>query len=397
MTSQLAKWAIRWMALTGLAALIIALLSAWKIESGTSSANTPRKYDSYAGASALSSNYVIAAKWEQSEVTYSFLNCPTNMGCETAKQAVRESAESWDSVCGLALTEIASNGDIAIGWFSGAHGDGEPFDGLGNVLAHAFFPKSFLGDLAGDLHFDADEHWVIGSGGSGYDVDLRTTAIHELGHSLGLDHSGDPNAIMWDEYTGERGLGSDDIAGIQALYGPPSPDEGQTSPSPTGITATSTVAAKIRTGPGISFTEIGVVAENTTVGTLGRNAASDWLFIDYQGLQGWTAGWLFTLNGDINALPVVDQTGGSAPPTAPPTEPTAPGAVTALALDNAKMRQGPDISYAEVGKIPRGATVNVIARNDGYNWIVVEYNGTVGWAAAWLFRVNGSLASLPVQ
>lgn len=47
-------------------------------------------------------------------------------------------------------------------------------------------------------------------------------AIHEVGHALGLAHSTIGNAIMWPTYEGERRtLHSDDIEGIQALYGSP--------------------------------------------------------------------------------------------------------------------------------------------------------------------------------
>lgn len=45
-------------------------------------------------------------------------------------------------------------------------------------------------------------------------------AAHEIGHNLGLDHSSDPNALMYPSYAGPRRfLGQDDVAGVQSLYG----------------------------------------------------------------------------------------------------------------------------------------------------------------------------------
>ena len=47
-------------------------------------------------------------------------------------------------------------------------------------------------------------------------------AVHEFGHSLGLSHSAVPGAVMYPYYQtveGDFKLSSDDIAGIQAVYG----------------------------------------------------------------------------------------------------------------------------------------------------------------------------------
>jgi hypothetical protein len=65
------------------------------------------------------------------------------------------------------------------------------------------------------MHFDADENWH-----SGTTVDLFSVALHETGHALGLGHSSNPGAVMYPYYRMQTGLTSDDIAGIQALYGP---------------------------------------------------------------------------------------------------------------------------------------------------------------------------------
>jgi MYXO-CTERM domain-containing protein len=53
-------------------------------------------------------------------------------------------------------------------------------------------------------------------------IDVQNTVTHEAGHSLGLDHSPDPNATMYDSapagQTSKRILGTDDVAGICAIY-----------------------------------------------------------------------------------------------------------------------------------------------------------------------------------
>ncbi|KAI3504254.1 hypothetical protein L1887_32801 [Cichorium endivia] len=95
----------------------------------------------------------------------------------------------------------------------GSHGDGNPFDGPGGVLAHAFAPTD------GRLHYDADDRWAVGAVRNAYDVE--TLALHEIGHLLGLGHSQFQNAIMWPTFRSgvTKGLNSDDIRGLRALYG----------------------------------------------------------------------------------------------------------------------------------------------------------------------------------
>ncbi|KAJ9135252.1 hypothetical protein P3X46_032460 [Hevea brasiliensis] len=102
--------------------------------------------------------------------------------------------------------------DITIGFHSGRHGDGSPFDGRGGILAHAFAPQD------GRFHYDADEAWTVGATQGAFD--LETVALHEIGHLLGLGHSSVEGAIMFSSIPSgvTKGLHRDDIQGIRALY-----------------------------------------------------------------------------------------------------------------------------------------------------------------------------------
>ncbi len=139
----------------------------------------------------------------------------------------------WASVSGFDNLGMVTDGGVDAG-------DAEASDGhLGDirigaweittsgVLAHAYQPGTEAlfgagGTIAGDMHIDVARTWAddpTDTTGDA-DFDLYTVALHEFGHSLGLNHSSVFGSVMEPVYAGaRRTLTADDIAGIQAIYG----------------------------------------------------------------------------------------------------------------------------------------------------------------------------------
>ncbi|KAG1714679.1 Matrix metalloproteinase-16 [Nymphon striatum] len=146
-----------------------------------------------------------------------------------ARAQFKKALEIWSKHSKLTFREMnrmdRMDADIVISFYQGNHNDGHPFDGRGNILAHAFFPGK---GREGDAHFDSNEVWVPHEPKPDTDeVSLFAVAAHEFGHSLGLSHSSVPGALMFPYYNGFKEtdeLPRDDIVGIQQLYGAKHPN-----------------------------------------------------------------------------------------------------------------------------------------------------------------------------
>lgn len=128
---------------------------------------------------------------------------------------------AWSAVADITFVEVAddgaafnaptASGDIRLG----AHA----FDGAGGTLAHGYFPPANGSTAAGDIHFDSAELWKVGFGGPGFSI--FQVMAHELGHAIGLSHTGVAGSLMNPFYTEDfSGPQADDIAGAVFIYGP---------------------------------------------------------------------------------------------------------------------------------------------------------------------------------
>ena len=157
------------------------------------------------------------SRWKVKDLTYRVSKYPVRSGLSRREvdETMDKAFKIWEKVTPLKFTK-QNNGKVHIDitFEHRSHGDGDPFDGEGGTLAHAFFPV-----FGGDAHFDDDEDWTVNTARG---TSLLMTASHELGHSLGLSHSNVRSSLMAPFYRGYESnleLESDDVKGIQALYG----------------------------------------------------------------------------------------------------------------------------------------------------------------------------------
>jgi predicted Zn-dependent protease len=142
----------------------------------------------------------------------------------TWQDAILTAAQTWAAQANINFDVVSDNGTTS---GQGNYQQGDP--GMGDiriggygfvsnaVLAGTYYPPSANNySIAGDMNFNTNE--TFNTNGSNYD--LQTVALHEFGHALGLGHSTYSTAAMWGYYTTKKQtLSSDDIAGIQAIYG----------------------------------------------------------------------------------------------------------------------------------------------------------------------------------
>ncbi|KHJ44335.1 Hemopexin [Trichuris suis] len=171
------------------------------------------KFSTFKSRQAFAGSY-----WASSNLTYSISRYSTSSDPVSIEDAVKKAFRVWEQHSLLRFKQVPSRtANIDIAFVKKMHGDGEPFDGRGGILAHAFFPQ-----YGGSIHFDDDEAW---NPGPAKGLDLYAVAAHEIGHSLGLKHSMNSNALMAPFYqshvSNEIRLHSDDVDALHYLYGSP--------------------------------------------------------------------------------------------------------------------------------------------------------------------------------
>ena len=104
--------------------------------------------------------YVLqGSRWRVNSLTYRVTEYPAGGGLtnQEVDDTIKKSFDLWSAVTDLSFSSQESGSvHIEIRFASYEHGDGDPFDGPGGTLAHAYFPA-----YGGDMHIDDSELWTI--------------------------------------------------------------------------------------------------------------------------------------------------------------------------------------------------------------------------------------------
>lgn len=188
----------------------------------------------------------VGAQWPQPEgpgtpitLTYSYQNLldgglkmPNGQPLPTLliRRSIETAFRLWASVVPVHFVEVADDG---LEYFQNSrqHGqlrfrhiyiNGPDIPGQPpTTKAQAYFPYG-VDPYAGDVEFDNSDRWQ--EAGTLPIPDVLGAATHEIGHTLGLAHTGVQQANMYWIFRRTKGLDDgwlhpDDIAGIRSIYG----------------------------------------------------------------------------------------------------------------------------------------------------------------------------------
>lgn len=142
-------------------------------------------------------------KWNKKYLSWNLANSTTLFEYWDTVDIISKAFNEWESISPLNFMFLNSlDVDMLIYFADLKHNISEKDRNFGEgVLAHAFYPNIQDNGKAtpqsGDIHFNNNVNWSLSSNNG---ISLFHTALHEIGHAIGLSHSINETSIMYPFY-----------------------------------------------------------------------------------------------------------------------------------------------------------------------------------------------------
>ncbi len=146
----------------------------------------------------------------------------------------------------------------------------------------------------------------------------------------------------------------------------------------------------VRQAPFSGAPVVGRVHRGQTYQIVGRDQNAYWYLIQLSSGQGWVWGYYVHPNGNEFSAPV-------AAPFVTAGNPAASTSVIAQSVAGIKLRASPTTESTQIGRVPWGTLLPVLARtSDG--WYEVIFENTTGWVASNFVKlIQGDINSVPLS
>lgn len=150
-------------------------------------------------------------RWNKRHLRWKLTGVLAAISMDVFADAYREAFDYWSKVCGI-THEQADQDDISV---ATGHIDG-PFGTLA-------WSELASGDSHKQQKYDSSEKWVVSNNPPQGRISLVTVACHEIGHVLGLPHTGVPHQLMNPTYNPLIGKpqANWDVVEVVQRYGKP--------------------------------------------------------------------------------------------------------------------------------------------------------------------------------